>query len=307
MRFALLAVLTLTACGNWSNEDLEYLYALPQKDALKSQLGAMTGNTTQQPVSVGDPSTIYDDTKKQSDAFNAFIDSVLTALDQIRTVQPTRREATARFWGPWPDSTHPGFDVQVEIHRENDGANYSWSIKYRPRAGDFFTIAGGDFTPTTQTLRKGRGNFFLDMKTIRDRLGDMGHPTDPDRADIHYATDADPVIVQIDFTFGTSLTAGYAFNGYADQSAMLQWVVADPSNLLISKARFTAAWNPKTAGRGDYLVLEGKYASAIGTECWDEGHIVVYGTGYTDAGFYEVGDKTKCIDGGTLATLPDGG
>src|SRR6202042_3828169 len=101
----------------WSNEDLEFLYALPDRDTLHANVPgeATSTNTTQQPLSVGDDSQTYANTKLQTDQFNAFLDDVLDGLDNIRQIPPTTRLDDGRIWGPYDDSTHPGFQVQVEI------------------------------------------------------------------------------------------------------------------------------------------------------------------------------------------------
>lgn len=291
MRIAIAALLVLTACGSWSNEDLEYLYALPQKDTLKSKLDG-TGNTASQGLSVGDPSKTYDDLKKTSDDFNASLDMVLNGLDAIRQFPPTTRQEDARIWGPYPDDKHKGFDVQVEIHREQAGAQYSWAIKMRPRNGEFFTLAGGTYKPT-KSLREGQGTFFLDGKADRDNLHE-GDPNGADRADFRYSTDTDPVIVELDLTYGAAVRVGLAFNGHSDKSAALAWVAVNPANTDASKVSYAAGWTATTAGRADLVVLEGKYATATGIECWDQGHIVVYAKGYSDAGPFEIGNAADC-------------
>jgi hypothetical protein len=298
----LAALLALSACGNWSDEDLEYLYALPQKEELKSQLTS-GGNSTQMPLLAGDPSKVFDDTKKQSEDFNNFVDGVLGGLDGIRMIPPTRREENARFWGPYPDSKNPGFDVMIEIHRESDDS-FTWSLKARPRAGTFVTLAGGTFKPT-MSLRKGRGTFFLDAKAIHGLYMTSPKAGDPDRADFAYSTDTDPVIVTIDLEFGSVVNASYAFNGKADKSAVLQWQVEDPLNPNMSHVTYTVGWTAKTDGRADGTIDKGNWAGATFIECWDESHLVTYGKGYDDAGVpYEVGDIAKCIPKPELIALP---
>lgn len=305
MRIAIASVLLMLAgCGNWYEDDLVFLYAVPQKDDLKSKLTG-TGNTTSQPlVSVGSPSETYDKTKKGSDDFNLFIDGVLAGLDAIRAINPTRREENARFWGPYPDKDHPGFDGQVEIHRSQIDGTYTWSYKMRPRGGMFVTVAGGDFKPTV-TLRKGQGKFFFDGIAARALLGVEKKPDDGDRVDIGYATDTNPVVVELQFIKDSTTNLVYAFNGYEDKSALLTYVGTDAMNPDVKKASFVVTWDAKTAGRADFLILEGKYAGGHGTECWDDAHLVVYAQGYDDAGMeVSVGDAGTCVVPKDLKPLP---
>src|SRR4051794_1016053 len=105
----------LAACGgNFSNEDLEYLNALPTREALASKLpgtGTSSGSGLAQRrdrLSVGDPSQLYLDTQKASTDFNNGLDGLLSLLENIRTVPPTTRELDRRIWGPFPDNNNPG-------------------------------------------------------------------------------------------------------------------------------------------------------------------------------------------------------
>ncbi len=302
MKKLIACMLVLSACGTWSNEDLEYLYAIPRKEALRSQLGS-TGNTTQQPLSVGDPSQTYDKTKGESDQFNTFIDGILTALDFIRSIPPTTRKSDSRIWGPYPDEQNQGFDVRVVISR-SDKMNYTWSIDMKKRGTeDYFTIGGGDFK-ATQTLRKGRGHMFFDAATANARLMKEMKASDPARVDIGYSTDTDPIIVEMDLAFDGGVTLGYAYNGNSDKSAVLQYVATNPADTNIRKASYVAGWTSNTAGRADFVVLEGAYVGGTGTECWDEGHTVVYAQGYDGGARVEIGDKTKCAEPPELKPLP---
>lgn len=290
MRIFTVAMLVLCGCGSWSNEDLLYAQALPRSEDLKSQLST----PSQQPLSVGDPSKTYDETKKGSDNFNTVLDGILSGLDGIRKIVPSKREENKRTWGPYADDKHPGFDVKVEITRLEE-KKYAWSIQMRPRLGEFFEIGGGEFTQTTETLRQGTGNFHFEGKVAREKLMEEGKPDDPDKITFKYETDRDPVRVNIEFEFPMSVTAAYAFNGFVDTSAVLQWIATDPANLNATKVSYLAGWDTKTAGRADFVILQGNWAPAMGTECWDPGHIIVYAKGYEDAGPFEVGDMSKCV------------
>jgi hypothetical protein len=304
MRRTVLIALVLAACGTWSNEDLEYLYALPQPDALKSQLSTTKNGTTSMGLSVGDPSMTYNNTKTSSDQFNAFIDQTLAGLDLIRSIPPTTRGKSSRIWGPYDDKNHPGFEVQVTITKESD-TKFQWQLDERPKGGDFFTIGGGEFFPTV-SLRKGFGHFGFNGKLIRDKLGG-GMASEPDTVEIRYKTDADPLMVEMDWTKDDAGSVGYGYNGYADQSAVLGYLLTVPSNTVASKISVSAGWNSKTAGRADILILEGVYAGATEVECWDEAHTVVYGQGYTDGGMYVVGDAGSCVTVPELKPIPDAG
>ncbi len=170
-------------------EDLEFLYARPDRDTLHANVPgeATSTNTTQQPLSVGDPSPTYATTKDQTDQFNAFLDEILDGLDAIRQVPPTTRLADGRIWGPYDDSSHPGFQVQVEIDRNAD-AGFDWKLSYRPDGQAFFDIGNGNFQPTV-SLKEGIGSFQLNGLLSREEL-DAGKPGDPNLVTVDYQTDA---------------------------------------------------------------------------------------------------------------------
>ncbi|HEY0093601.1 MAG TPA: hypothetical protein VGB96_04720, partial [Archangium sp.] len=74
-----------TACGgNFSNDDLEFLNALPAREDLTAKLpgseaGVSAGGLRQRvaALAVGDPSTLYEDTHRASTAFNGGLDGLL--------------------------------------------------------------------------------------------------------------------------------------------------------------------------------------------------------------------------------------
>src|SRR5687768_846689 len=81
---ATMSLLMATACGggNWSNQDLEFLHALPQREELRSKLPAAETSSSgltgvrRDGLAVGDPSEVYADTKRSSDAFNGLLDAL---------------------------------------------------------------------------------------------------------------------------------------------------------------------------------------------------------------------------------------
>lgn len=293
------------ACGDWSNEDIEYLYALPQKDLLKSQLGDMasTGQGVRRDPLLGDTSNIYQATKTQAEKFNEFLDTVLTGLDTLRTIHPTKREKNKRIWGPYPDDQHAGFDSKVEIVKVSD-KRFEWSIQARKRGTDSFTKLGGGWFEPTASLRKGRGSFSFDG-SASDALYQESK-NDFDSFEIGYKTDADPVIVEIDVTVGGVLSPfGWVYNGYADESAALTFTFDDVKDAGTQRLNILAAWDPTTAGEARYTVISGEAAGAIGLQCWDVAQKIVYEqVTLPDGGVYSNGPKASCVKVPELMPLP---
>lgn len=305
MKKYLAGFLLLCACGNWSNSDLEYVYALPQRDTLKSQLGAQSAmqGVRRDPL-LGEHSDVYESTKKASDEFNAFLDGVLTGLDTLRTIPPTKREDNKRIWGPYQDQKNPGFEVKVEVVKVED-KRFQWSLQMGKRfANDFVVVGGGKFVPT-ESLRKGRGDFFFDAVTAHALLGTTKKAGDPDKIDVGYSTDTDPVIVEVDFTVGTTTTVGYDYNRYADSSAAFTYTVGGLPDPDATKISAVAAWDAKTAGDVVYNVLEGNNRGAMARQCWDADQKIVHELlMLPDGGVYQTGSATNCATVPTLQPLP---
>ncbi len=305
MRVAILFSLMLCACGDWSNQDLEYLYALPQKDQLKAELGAMSaGQGLRHDPLLGDHSDVYDGAVKASNDFNKFLDSILTGLDGLRAIHPTTRQATKRIWGPYADDKNPGFDVKAEIEKTGE-KSYKWSLQARKRGtADFTTIAGGRFV-ATESLRKGQGDFFLDAVAASTLYGKMKEkPTDPDRVDFGYETSSDPVIVEIRAKVPSLTTpVGWDLNRYADGSGVFAFTVEGLMDPNATKISALVAYDAKGAGKVTYTILAGNYVGYAAEQCFDDAQKVIYEAGNWP-GAMPAGKQSDCAEVKGLINLP---
>src|SRR6185369_1187401 len=111
---ALLAALALAGCGNWSNDDVAFVQALPTAQALRVALPASAGQALCAPPG---PSEVWAFAKPAGDGLNALVDGLAALVDRVRAVPPTTRGADARTWGPFPDDRHPGVEVRVVMTR----------------------------------------------------------------------------------------------------------------------------------------------------------------------------------------------
>src|SRR5262249_12855528 len=165
----------LAACaGNHSNQDVEFLAALPVRSELESKLpqqAAQSGvtGTRQDALSVGDPSTAYSDARAASDAFNSGLFWLLDLIDQIRLLPPSRREPDRRIWGPFPDHDHPGFIDEVVMERQEPGF-FHYRIEIRrqdaPPSEPWIPLVVGFFRGTGGA-RRGTGEVHLLAATVR--------------------------------------------------------------------------------------------------------------------------------------------
>src|SRR4051812_30513350 len=90
----------LAACGSLSNEDLEYLNALPAREQLESKLASTSTaqgltaqgfGSTSQGLALGEPSKLHDDTANAVKTFNGTLYVILNLLERIRATPPTSR------------------------------------------------------------------------------------------------------------------------------------------------------------------------------------------------------------------------
>src|SRR5581483_3559779 len=72
-------------CGNYSNEDLEFMQALPEKSDLSADV------PTRSAVVLANTAELYRMTRDVVVIFNGVVDSFLTLIDAIRSYSPTTR------------------------------------------------------------------------------------------------------------------------------------------------------------------------------------------------------------------------
>jgi hypothetical protein len=304
MKKIVACALVMSACGTWSNEDLEFLYALPDKATLHSvapgEMASSSQGLTRQGLNVGDDSQVAQATKKMSDQFNAFLDSVLNGLEGIRQIPPTTRTADARVWGPYPDSQHNGTEVQVVVERIDGGVEYDWALEYTRTGQNPFIAGGGSFQPTV-TLTQGVGQFGIDLIGARDYF-DAGDSGDPDLLGVKYDTKDSPKLVQMFFTKGLD-DAGTGVLGYQYLQNDAGEVHADflavgGSDPNITGLLYDVKWDKSGEGLASVAIVAGNWADAgipPFEECWDTAQKVVYSTMIFDGGPSPVGLQDACV------------
>ena len=282
------AVVLATACGgNWSNRDLDFANALPDRDLLKSKLPTSTTSsapltgveTRRDGLSVGDPSTAYADANKAKSDFNGMIDNILGAVDAIRKYPPTTRATSSRIWGPYADTNNPGFEFRLVI-TQTDDASFTWSLDSHKIGEDFFSIVSGAFNPT-MSLTRGQGSFAVHIKDFKSKIKIDAGLEALDEISVSYATDVFPNTVAMLFTFSSGNASGLSKIGYtsrelADASGALQFLISTPDNAQISSSKINAMWLPSGAGRSVGSIQTGTLAGASQTECWDAAFTVTY-------------------------------
>jgi hypothetical protein len=159
----LAVALFVGACGNYSNEDLEFMNAVPAR----VDIAAVMPRSMILPANEAELSRLTHDVVA---AFNAML-SFLEAADFIRTFQPTGRIPNGRVWGPIPMDDHPGWQWHFVITRDPAAPeNFSYDFEVQPvGAGDVWTpFIDGTFV-ATGGVRKGMGYFHIGRTSCERR------------------------------------------------------------------------------------------------------------------------------------------
>ena len=307
------ACAALAGCGGYSNDDLEFLYALPSRAALQTSVPASSTarsgselGVRRDGLAVGEPSKAYADTKSGSDGINELLYNVLDVLERVRTARPSERTENRRVWGPFADDRNRTRQLRVVIERRDlaDGSvayEWRWEVKQRDAGEDgWLAGASGTFSPTDD-VRRGAGEFSWHAKAIRD--GGFAN-TDDDREveslQVFYETDRDPV--RIDMTMRrTNGELSYGYERSADGSGAIRFeLVADFYKPFLGEDRETltihSRWTPEGTGRADLRISGGDLGidRRDAVECWDAAFLVVHARPFDFSGEPTVGDPAAC-------------
>jgi hypothetical protein len=269
------------SCGNYSNEDLEFMNALPERQDLSAEVPARSA------VGVGAAAELYVTTRNVTTDFNRLVDGLLALIDAVRSYSPTTRHPNQRIWGPFPADKHPGWVVQLRMERQADLATFDYWLEMRPAGGDpatWFWLIKGSFA-ASGGVRKGTGQVELNGQMLR------GAGLDPgigllDLLTVDYKTDVPPIMVTLAFnsfpdpTKADAITQGtYRYSVQQDGQGALNfdfWANSVPGPLGLDKFNVTSRWLGTGEGRSDVQVVSGDGAGAMQTECWDAQFQAVY-------------------------------
>lgn len=287
-----LGCLAIACGGNFSNDDLEFLNALPTREDLASKLpGASVpvseGGPSQRadPLTVGEPSQLYRDTREASDAFNAGMDGLLALLEKIRELPPTTRAPELRVWGPWPDPGHPGHEVRFGMKREAE--RFDYLLQFRPRGSGeegWWSAVEGTFQ-ADGGLRKGSGAVRLLVKETKAHGFDVGGLASLDSLEIVYQTRALPILVRMRFVPADPQTASellYAYRELPGGLGEMGFLLEDTDLLPGTRKEDLAIisrWTKDRGGVGIISVTGGDVPegfTATQVECWDTSFRVTY-------------------------------
>ncbi|HEX4404651.1 MAG TPA: hypothetical protein VH560_07475 [Polyangia bacterium] len=280
-------VFLLGACGDYSNEDLEFMNAVPQSSDLHADIPAVTSA-----VELADEAELAKQTHTVTTTFNGLADALVTLVDTVRSYPPTSRAPDSRTWGPFRfDQTNLknlNWQMRVVVSRDQvvaDRFDYEIDVHKDGNADtDWPTFVGG-FFDSGHTARRGVGHLLLDTAKVRAEGLDVSDLGMLDNLTIDYDTLDDPLT--IDMTIVDLPVAGSADPGamvvysYSQTAAGRGELIFDLiGNLIAGPAiedlRVTSQWLTSGAGRATVDVLSGDGAGALQTECWNASFVATY-------------------------------
>ena len=272
-----------TGCGNYSNEDLEFMNALPEKDDLSAEVPAVRSA-----VSLGNAPELYLLTRNVVVIFNGIVDSFLNLIDTIRAFSPTTRRTNRRIWGPFPADNQPGWMVRMNMTRD-DLANFSYQVGFRPD-----TFVGGDdegwidiITGTFAAaggVRKGIGT--LSIMTADARAAGLDPGLDYlDWLTAGYDNRAFPISVNLKFAKlpnplkpDDPTDGDYTYLAHQDGQGQLtyNWSAYSIPGPALDVFNVTSRWLGTGEGQSDLQVVSGDAAGARENQCWNQQLQAVY-------------------------------
>src|SRR5450432_375787 len=287
------------ACGNYSNEDLEYMNAVPAGAQLTATLPAYSST-----LPASSEAELAQTTHSVTTQFNQMLDNALGGVDAIRSYAPTSRTPTSRIWGPFPSDKQPGWDWQLTVtHDDPQSTVFGYKLEVENTADltlGWLTFLTGSFD-ATEGVRKGMGSLTMDTSALTP----AGFPFDQGTAPfttltVTYQTLSYPINVTmtIDRTPDAANQASsvvYTFAAQADGSGQMSFTLT--GNFIVGPAietvAVTSAWLPTGAGKATEMVEQGDGAGLTQTECWDATFAATYNDKPWSAS-EDLGDASAC-------------
>jgi hypothetical protein len=265
--------LFLAACGNYSNEDLEFMNAVPAEQDLSVNMPR--SNLL---VNEAELSKLTHDTVA---TFNGALD-FLNAADVIRTYQPNGHVPNGRVWGPVA-AEQPGWQwhfVVTRLPEMPDQFEYAFELQQIGDAADhWIAFVTGSFKASAGA-RKGQGTFTLATDDLRNAGFPVGVNAKGEMLKyltVTYSTADYPINVTMDIGLypPDAASTGYtsygmihiAYEAQANGQGALEFAATDAKGNNIT---VVTRWLATGRGRADATVTVGPVMGQTRTECWDD-------------------------------------
>lgn len=293
-------LLTTSACGNYSNEDLLFFAALPRAEDVSLKVpGADYGQQSQSLSSSSQPlvACADDDLRclagRISTGINAGVLAILDMIDHMALdYPPSHREPGLRLWGPvyLPEQN---LSIRFEMRRIDDAAGMHYLYCLHALRGEAnLDLAGeigcdveddpsglkriirGEYFPgseaQTGSVSQGKGELIVDLN--RSREAGLGKIDDQGRLRIVYQNDAEGLHIDLhirEVTDSQTLLpseADYSYLRRADGSGTFHFVVQAEfiDAFILSRLEtleIQAAWTACEAGQAQAQITGGDLES----------------------------------------------
>jgi hypothetical protein len=287
----------LCACGNYSNDDLDFQLALPEQTDVEVRMQLVATRS--------DSAEYYRDTRTAITTFNDLVGKLVGLVDLVRGTTPSSRNGAERIWGPWPVDKYPGWELRLVMQRSTVSPtllHMDYWLQLRPvGAGDsaWVSFLVGKYT-SSGSARSGQGEIHLlasDARNAGYPVNDDPGLVDLDRLDVTYDNSAFPVSVTLSVTnLPTAKTQSGSYQYLQNQDGSGQmtfdWRGTTDSGVLVS-AKMEAKWIGSGAGRADLILDPSGAHTTLGTDCW--GVDTVAGYSYRAGGAPPTGDPSTCL------------
>jgi hypothetical protein len=272
------------ACGNYSNDDVDFQLALPGQGDIEAKL--------QVSVSRADSAEYYKATRNAVRTFNALVLDLTGLVEAVRGYTPTSRNGNQRTWGPFPDDKHPGWEIRVVMQRSSVSEtllHMDYWAQLRQTGQDdsgWVSLLAGQYT-SQGSARTGDGKIHFNVQDARA----VGYPvdTDPglvdlDHLDVCYVNSGDPsacdnangAAVLVDMTIvnlptAKTQSAHYVYQLLQDGSGHMQFDWEGAESGLQVAATMLSRWRATGEGRADLVAdltpnLPDQWTT-LGTDC----------------------------------------
>lgn len=317
----LMAMLFLwSGCGDYSNkileEDLAFLYAVPEKSSLEIRIAENQKRVTNPNQAffgqrsdslLGDVATWYLFTVLMSHGVNLHVFGLIDFIDLIIMYPPSAREADVRYWGPWKSSKTPETDWRFIMRRDRQNGMFEFLLQTNLVANQntsgypdgWTTCLSGKILPSNEGAGRGLGWMSIDLENCDhgENVGEsgtasIGFDTLPDKDNPQGKTYL--TIQFYDFITKSMLekrpdpkplNALYEYEEKSDFSGKFKFEVwsdlHENQNAALDAdehIELYAQWNTSKAGRADIRVSGGDLdpQAYLIEECWDENRKRVY-------------------------------
>lgn len=295
---AVLAGLWLCACGNYSNDDLDFQLALPEASDLTAQMQLSVVRLNSAPY--------YKDTRSAITTFNGMVERLAGLIDLVRGITPTTRSGNERIWGPWPSDKVSGWEVRVVMQRSAVSSSLlrmDYWVQVRPVTATDSAWASfliGQYT-SGGSARTGQGEIQLRTEYVRQ----AGYPVDTDAGlanldylVVTYDNAAYPMRVTMAIANLDATTGRYEYLQQQDGSGQMSFDAQGRTETGAGvSARMQSEWIGSGAGRADLTAVltaaQAAVPSLLGTDCWGADSIATYS--YRAEGPVESGEAASCL------------